>query len=163
MQLDQFWQFVETAKAKAGSDTEARVDGLRAVLSGLSPAELQSFQNHYDRLICLAYRWDLWAAAYIINGGCGDDGFRYFRDWLISEGRSVFEAALKDPDSLADLPHVDPAELEAFNYVAYELYEQKGAGKLAFDYSTESPEPAGTPWDEDKVGNLFPRLDAKYA
>lgn len=162
MQLDQFWQFVEAAKAKAGSETEARVEALRAVLGALSPAELQSFQNHYDRLICLAYRWDLWAA-YIINGGCGDDGFRYFRDWLISEGRSVFEGALKDPESLADLSHIDPAELEAFNYVAYELYEQKGAGKLAFDYSTESPEPAGTPWDEDEVGKLFPRLDAQYA
>ena len=163
MQLDQFWQFVEAAKAKADGNTEARVDALRDVLSGLGPAELQSFQNHYDRLICLAYRWDLWGAAYIINGGCGDDGFRYFRDWLISEGKSVFEAALKDPDSLADLPHVDPAELEAFNYVAHELYEQKGAGKLAFDHSAESPEPAGSPWDEDEVGSLFPRLDAKYA
>ena len=46
MQLDRFWQLVELAKAKAGSDTEARVDGLRAVLGGLDPAELQSFQNH---------------------------------------------------------------------------------------------------------------------
>ena len=163
MQLDQFWQFVEAAKAKAGSDTEARVDALRAVLGDLGPAELQSFQNHYDRQIAIAYRWDLWAAAYIINGGCSDDGFRYFRDWLISQGRSVFEVALKDPDTLADLPHIDPAELEAFGYVAFELHEQKGAGKLVFDYSTESPEPAGTPWEEDEVGGLFPKLDAKYA
>lgn len=163
MQLDRFWQLVEAAKAKAGSDTEARVEALRAALGGLSPAELQSFQNRYAQLICAAYRWDLWAAAYIINGGCSDDGFRYFRDWLISEGQSVFEAALKDPESLADLPHVDPAELEAFGYVASELYEQKGVGKLKFDYAAESPEPAGTPWDEDDVGNLFPRLDAKYA
>jgi hypothetical protein len=162
MQLDQFWQFVEMAKAKADGDTEARVDALRSVLSGLSPAELQSFQNHYDRLIAMAYRWDLWAAAYIINGGCSDDGFRYFRDWLISEGRSTFENALKDPDSLADLPHVDPAELESFGYVVSELYEQKGGGKLAF-VSTESPEPAGTPWEEDEVGSLLPRLDEKYA
>ena len=163
MQLDQFWQFVEAAKAKAGSDTEARVDALHTVLGSLSPVELQSFQNHYERQMATAYRWDLWAAAYIINGGCSDDGFCYFRDWLISEGRSVFEAALKDPDSLADLPHIDPAELEAFGYVAFELYEQKGSGKLAFDYSNESAEPAGTPWDEDEVGKLFPRLDAKYA
>lgn len=163
MELDRFWQFVEAAKAKAGGDTEARVDALGAVLGSLSPAELQSFQNHYERQMATAYRWDLWAAAYIINGGCSDDGFCYFRDWLISEGRSVFEAALKDPDLLADLPHIDPAELEAFGYVAFELHEQKGAGKLALDYSNESAEPAGTPWDENEVGSLFPRLDAKYA
>jgi hypothetical protein len=104
----------------------------------------------------------LWAAAYIINGGCSDDGFRYFRDWLISEGRSVFERALKDPGSLADLPHVDPADLELFGYVALELFEKKGAGELDRDFSTEGAEPAGEPWEEATVGALFPKLSAKY-
>lgn len=114
-------------------------------------------------MIAAAYRWDLWAAAYIINGGCSDDGFRYFRDWLISEGRSVFEKALKDPDSLADLPHVDPAELESFGYVALDLHEEKGAGRMPRSAAVEEREPAGEPWDEDAVGDLLPRLDAKYA
>ena len=163
MELDQFWRFVEAAKAKAGNDTEARVDGLRAVLGVLSPAELQSFQDHYDQLIAMSYRWDLWAGAYIINGGCSDDGFRYFRDWLISEGRSVFEAALKDPDSLADLPHIDPAELESFGYVALDLHEEKGAGAMRREFSGEAGDPAGEPWNEEAVGELLPRLDAKYA
>lgn len=163
MQLDQFWQFIETAKARAGDDTEARVDALRAVLSGLGAAELQSFQNHYDGLIAASYRWDLWAAAYIINGGCSDDGFRYFRDWLISEGRSVFEKALKDPDSLADLPHIDPAELESFGYVALDLHDEKKAGLMQRDLSGESGDPAGEAWSEEAVGELLPRLDAKYA
>lgn len=163
MQIDQFWQLVDTAKAKAGDDTEARVDALQSVLAGLPPAELQSFQDQYDQQIRASYRWDLWAAAYIINGGCSDDGFRYFRDWLISEGRAVFEAALKDPDSLADLPHVDPAELESFGYVALDLYEENAAGRMPRDPLGEEGEPAGEPWDEDTVGNLLPRLDAEYA
>lgn len=163
MQIDQFWQFIDAAKAKAGADTEARVDALHAVLSDLTPEALRSFQSHYDRQIEASYRWDLWAAAYIINGGCSDDGFRYFRDWLISEGRSVFDKALKDPDSLADLPHIDPAELESFGYVALDLYEEKGAGRMPRDPSGENGDPAGEPWDEDAVGDLLPRLDAKYA
>lgn len=163
MQIEQFWQFVETAKTNAGSDTEARVDALHAVLGALSPAELQSFQSHYDRQIAAAYRWDLWAAAYIINGGCSDDGFRYFRDWLISEGGRVFEKALKDPDSLADLPHVDPAELESFGYVALDLHEEKGAGRMPRSAAVDEGDPAGEPWDEDTVGALLPRLDAEYA
>jgi hypothetical protein len=163
MNIDAFWKFIDSAKQMADEDTDARVDALRSVLGGLTAADLQSFQNHYDQLIGASYRWDLWAAAYIINGGCSDDGFRYFRDWLISEGRPVFEAAMKDPDSLADLPNVDPAELESFGYVVAELYEQKGAGKLKRDFATESAEPSGASWNEDDVGRLFPRLDAKYA
>lgn len=163
MDIDRFWKFVEAAKAQAGGDTEARVVALYAALGGLSPAELQSFQSHYDQLIAASYRWDLWAAAYIINGGCSDDGFRYFRDWLISEGRVVFEKALKDPDSLADLPHVDPAELESFGYAALDLYEEKGAGRMPRGAVVDEGDPAGEPWDEDAVGGLLPRLDAKYA
>ena len=163
MHIDQFWQFIDTAKAKAGPGTEARVDALRSVLGDLGPSDLQSFQNHYDQQIRASYRWDLWAAAYIINGGCSDDGFRYFRDWLISEGRTVFEKALKDPDSLADLPHIDPAELESFGYVVLDLYEEKGMGKLGRDFAREDGDPAGETWEEDAVGDLLPRLDAKYA
>ena len=163
MTIDEFWQFVDAAKDAAGSDPDARVGALQSVLGNLNADELQSFQNHYDQQIRVSYRWDLWAAAYIMKGGCSDDGFRYFRDWLISEGRSVFERALKDPDSLADLPHVDPAELESFNYVALKLHEQMGAGELERDFSTEGAEPAGEPWEEENVGSLLPRLDAKYA
>ena len=163
MNADDFWKFIERAKQGGGTDTDARPGALKSVLSGLAAGELQSFQNHYDQQIVISYRWDLWAAAYIINGGCSDDGFRYFRDWLISEGRSVFEEALKDPDTLAELPHVDPADLEQFGYVALELYAQKGAGELDRDFSTEGAEPAGTPWNEEDVGSLLPHLDAKYA
>jgi hypothetical protein len=30
---------------------------------------------------------DQWGAAYLANGGCSDDGFDYFRGWLIGQGR----------------------------------------------------------------------------
>jgi hypothetical protein len=44
---------------------------------------------------------DQWGAAYLANGGCSDDGFDYFRGWLIGQGRKVYETVLADPDSLA--------------------------------------------------------------
>jgi hypothetical protein len=163
MNADEFWKFIDSAKQNAGPDTDARPGALQSLLASLTAEELQSFQNHYDQQIRISYRWDLWAAAYIINGGCSDDGFRYFRDWLISEGRSTFERALQNPDSLADLPHVDPADLESFGYVALELYEKNGTAELDRDFSTEGAEPAGTPWNEEEVGSLLPQLDAKYA
>ena len=94
MTLDAFWQLIEAEKDSAGADVEARVHALRSVLSGLSGDELQAFQNHFDRQVSESYRWDLWAAAYIINGGCSDDGFIDFRYWLISEGREIFQNSL---------------------------------------------------------------------
>ena len=60
-------------------------------------------------LMADSYRTPLWAAAYVINGGCSDDGFDYFRGWLIVQGRQVFERAVADPDALADLAVIPPA------------------------------------------------------
>ena len=162
MEIDRFWQLIERALRAGGDDPDARVDALRAELSGLTPPELQSFQNHYDQLLVRAYRWDLWGAAYVINGGCSDDGFRYFRDWLISEGRETYEAALLDPESLAALPKVESAENELYGYVALELFEEAGAGELDRDFSTEGADPAGERWEEDAVSAMYPRLAEKY-
>ncbi|MFL6076856.1 MAG: DUF4240 domain-containing protein [Mycobacteriales bacterium] len=36
-----------------------------------------------------SYQGDLWGAAYLINGGASDDGFDYFRGWLIARTRGV--------------------------------------------------------------------------
>src|SRR5262249_30250499 len=132
-------------------------------LSGLPATELESFQRHYDEQIRRSYHWDLWGAAFVMNGGCSDDGFRYFRDWLVSEGRATFEAALGNPESLAGMDRVDVAELELFGYVALELFGEKGAGELDRDFSTEAAEPAGEAWEEADLGRLFPRLTAKYS
>jgi Protein of unknown function (DUF4240) len=61
------------------------------------------FQSRLNGLKWRAGRADLWGAAFILNGGCSDDGFNDFRGWLIAQGRTVYEAALENPDSLADI------------------------------------------------------------
>jgi hypothetical protein len=124
MEISDFWRIIAAARSARGNDRDSRVEALRERLADLPPRELQSFQNHYDSLITRAYRWDLWGAAYIINGGCSDDGFRYFRDWLISEGEEAYQAALADPESLAKLRRIPLAENELFGNVAFELFEE---------------------------------------
>jgi hypothetical protein len=164
MDINKFWQIVEAARDAAGADGDARVGALRERLSALPPAELQDFQDHYDLLHDRAYRWDLWAAAYIMNGGCSDDGFHYFRDWLISEGRQTYEAALRDPESLADLGRVEMVQNESYGYVASELFDEAGAGEIELGRLVPegSSEPAGERWYEDAVNSIYPRLAAKY-
>jgi hypothetical protein len=118
MDDDRFWAFVGAARDAAGDDVEDRVGGLEQVLLNHAPDEVVEFQHKYDELLARAFRRDLWGAAYLMNGGCSDDGFRHFRDWLISEGEAVYEAALADPQSLADVAQDEEFELESFGYVA---------------------------------------------
>lgn len=162
MQEQAFWDIVAKARQAAGADVEARVEALRSELEPLSTASIQAFQGKYDEMIHRANRWDLWGAAYLMNGGCSDDGFRYFCHWLISEGRVVFDAALADPDSLVEVPRMEYFDLELYAYVALEVFEAKGAGELERDFSIELAEPAGARWTEEQLPSLLPRLAAVY-
>jgi hypothetical protein len=160
---DRFWSFIAAARDAAGDDVDDRVSGLEQVLLTQHPDDVTAFQNKYDELLARAYRWDLWGAAYLINGGCSDDGFRYFRDWLISEGEAVFEAALADADSLADVAQDGEFELESFGYVAAEVYEQMTDAPLPRGSVTDPASPIGQEWDEDDLPALFPRLARRFA
>ena len=156
-----FWEIIEEVK-KASANKDERPDVLRVALEKLSPDEIQSFKETYIAQVYAAYTWPLWGAAYVMNGGCSDDCFDYFRDWLISEGQAVYQAALTDPEKLADLPRVEEVELEEFRYVADEVYEQKADRTMEPTYPPFPGEPAGEPWDEDTVDKLFPKLTALY-
>ena len=157
-----FWAIVQEAN-EAASSCEERPDALRAVLEKLAPEDIQAFHEQYIATVYAAYSWPLWGAAYVINGGCSDDGFDYFRDWLISEGQTVFEAALANPESLADLDDApDEFELETFRYVAGEVFEAKAGRAMDARLPPFPGEPTGEPWDEDTVDKQYPRLAEKY-
>ena len=89
MQGDKFWQIVKRA-AESDHDPDAHAEVLRAELRKLSLQEIISFEVAFRRYLNEAYTWDLWGAAYVIHGGCSDDGFEYFRRWLVSRGRDVY-------------------------------------------------------------------------
>ena len=78
MNVDSFWKLNE------GLPPGNAEDQLRERLAALSQEEVVAYQEHFDRAFGLAYQWNLWAAAYVIEGGCSDDGFTNFRYGLIS-------------------------------------------------------------------------------
>lgn len=156
-----FWEIIEDAKSASSSRYE-RPGTLRAALEKLSPDEIQGFQEAYIAQVDEAYTWPLWGAAYVMNGGCSDDCFDYFRDWLISEGKSVYAAAVKNPETLAELTGTDEFELEEFRYVADEVYEAKTGRAMQPNYREYPNDPSGEAWDEDTVDKLYPKLAAKY-
>jgi hypothetical protein len=162
MDESRFWSLIDAARSRAGDSEGARPSLLRTALAALPAAEIQAFQRLYDVALAHANRWDLWGAAYLMNGGCSDDGFRYFRDWLISEGRDTWQRALADPDSLADFPVRNEFELEAFGYAAQEAYAEHSDKELARDPCGEG-EPEGRAWIEDELPALLPRLAARFS
>src|SRR5262249_54204564 len=107
-------------------------------------------------------RWDLWAAAYILQGGCSDDGFIDFRCWLISMGREVYDGAHADVESLASVAADDPqyTSFEDFGRVAREVYEDRAGADMPAGTSPEPAEPAGERWEEDgdELRRRWPRL-----
>ncbi len=161
MTTDTFWDIIESARAE-DSEPDSVAASVQSKLEELPLSEVLGFNEELDRRRAESYRWDLWAVAYIVNGGCSDDGFEYFRAWLIAKGRSYFEAALADPVRAADEAEFDANECEDMLYVASSVYRDrtgdypKGSG-VAFPTS-----PIGDPWDEDDVDSLFPELKDRF-
>ncbi|HEX4611245.1 MAG TPA: DUF4240 domain-containing protein [Urbifossiella sp.] len=98
----EFWDHVRAARPRR-YDPDAHAEALAGRLAKLPEGEILDFVHHWAAASARAYRRDLWAAAYLINAGCSDDGFQYFRWWLVLQGRETFDAALVDPDTLADI------------------------------------------------------------
>ena len=116
MDEDRFWDIIAKACRSDVSCSEEWGDELEAALRCFRPDEIIEWNHIFDRLAAQAYTVDLWGAAYIINGGASDDGFYYFRCWLIGMGQEVYEAAIANPDSLANVvdPQID-AEAEIYS------------------------------------------------
>lgn len=162
MQNENFWELIHNSKVGA-NDCGEQADNLSQLLSDLEPPEIVSFDEHLNRKLIDSYRWDLWAVAYIINGGASDDGFLYFRGWLIAQGKDYFEAALSDPESAANNAIVGAFnECEDILYVARQAYEEKTEDEIPTTLS-EPSEPTGESWQEDNVEQKFPKIAAKFA
>ncbi|MFD9127647.1 DUF4240 domain-containing protein [Kitasatospora sp. NPDC059571] len=111
MDTQQYWDLIDEARRTAtdAADAGAVAERAAALLAARPRAEILGAQQAFWDLMADSYRAELWAAAYLVNGGCSDDGFEYFRGWLVLQGREVFERAVAEPDSLAALPAVRTA------------------------------------------------------
>ncbi|MEO1544120.1 MAG: DUF4240 domain-containing protein [Pseudomonadota bacterium] len=165
-----FWAIIEEA-AKSAHDPDAHMSALHGELTKLTPDQVASFQVAFMEHTAKAYTWDLWGAAFVVHGGCSDDGFEYFRYWLVSRGRDVFEQAMRDVDGLADLdPPTGPYdawEFEGIAYIAERAWKDVGGtGRFAavVGIPTLPDEPAGDPFeeDEDHLKHRFPKLWLRF-
>jgi hypothetical protein len=184
--IDTWWDLIERARVAAGDradDRDRPDDPLFRLVQDLvadRPAEeIIEFQRRFVQVRDSAYRNPLWGAAHLIEGGCGDDGFRDFRAGLVLQGRERFTRAVADPDSLADLPVVvrmateDAGWLgcEDMNFAARTAYARREGEIDTFDAAVKAsaearrPEPLGAAWDFDDEAATrarLPRLAALF-
>jgi hypothetical protein len=163
-----FWKIIEDAYRPEPVD---HFESLMGRLRELKWFEVVEFQARFDEAIAAANLILLWGAAHLINGGCSDDGFRDFRVWLVGRGRHAYEAALKNPDTLADILDGDPVDGFGLDAAALRVYEEK-TGISDFyerldreEKDSPPPPPEGEDFDFDDPEELkkrYPRLCHLY-
>jgi hypothetical protein len=167
MDEERFWKIIAQACRSDPRKAEQWDGRLQTALVKLDPDEIIEWDHIFDRLAARAYTVDLWGAAYLINGGASDDGFYYFRCWLIGMGHDVYEAAVANPDSLAAAA-VQGIDAEAEIYAAAHQAWMAVTGRPDTDpypARTERTELRGEEWDFDddaEVRRRLPRLAAMY-
>jgi hypothetical protein len=177
MNTQQFWQLIEEARRAVADPADCRdvAAAAASLLSTYSSGEIIAAEHVLSELLADSYKSSLWAAAYVINWGCSDDAFDYFRGWLIVQGREVFERSVAEPDVLADLPVIRAAarmaaalECEDALYIARRAYEAATGGELPDDtYPNQHPKLDDRGWqfdfdDRTQMKRRMPQLTALF-
>ena len=112
---DDYWQLIGYLYKRHAEDTEAYFAEAEEILSAMSPESAARFAQ-YSGLYCWAADECIWLdmACKAINDYVSDDTALYFNLWVISRGKQVLLAAMKDPDSLSELSYLpfDEASFE---------------------------------------------------
>ena len=134
---DTFWQFIEEAKEQCGQDMDAEICWLKAGLLRMQPEQVLKFHAIMHGYQEAAYKYGLWTAASLLMDGCTDDLFIDFRAWLIAQGKTVYMAALENPDSLAEVEQYGDCEFEMLSYVGNDAYVELTGRDVYEDYTAE--------------------------
>ncbi len=167
MELQEFWEIIEKSKQSAGTDQQAQYDAIKEMLSQMLVEEIMDFERHFQELQSTSWLNVLWGAAYLINGGCSDDCFDYFRSWLVAQGKDVFEKAVENPDSLADYEEAeeDKVEFEDLLYLSNRVYKEKIGENLPDSVYVTVYGSSGEDWDfddENEMKKRYPKLCTKF-
>lgn len=167
-----FWELIQRTRVGAGGDPKQQEARLRRELESLNPTQIAAFGKRFSMYVHDAYHWDLWGAAYVIGGGCSDDGFWDFRAWLVSQGEDTYKAAIADPESLLDVVDKDDPDRNWLRFLDPSMFvwgEKMGKGELGLDEypgtvgSNLGDEPAGEQWEEDEdLARRYPTLWEKF-
>ncbi|SFR71265.1 Protein of unknown function [Agromyces sp. CF514] len=158
----EFYALIDAARdGTAPESPSADPDSLFELLSERTDGEVEAFAREFRRQLVRLNRWSVWDAGYAASGGLSDDGFHYFRSWLIGKGAAVVELALADPDRLVPYLDTDELENELIEYVPLDVLDERGVEvDPVADVEQTDGEPAGEQFDEETSEERHPKLTA---
>ncbi|MGC4983238.1 DUF4240 domain-containing protein [Streptomyces sp. DT193] len=176
MDAEEFWNLIERARGMAVdlADVEDIAEQATVLLAGYAPRDILGAERVLQELMAASDRAPLRAAAWVISGDspCFDEGFDYFRGWLIAQGREVFEGVVAHADRLAGLPEISASAPEGIEPdgeeilgIARDAYERATGAELPEDAVTLDHPVVGPDHDFDdreRTAALLPRLTALY-
>lgn len=121
---ESYWAIVEKSIQETTNQEDQEIF-LISEIEKLSPKEMVGFRLRTDKLLFDSYASNLWCANYIISNGAADDGFDYFRCWLISRGKEAYYKVKENPDYLVNLVGNEPQvyDFEGFWHVAISAFK----------------------------------------
>jgi hypothetical protein len=165
-----FWNIIEQTRSYSKTDEEF-INKLTTNIEEYDLQDISEFEAILRKLIIKADHYNVMAAEKIIQGVVSDDPFIYFRCWLISQGKQVYESAINNPDNLAQIvKKKQRTDLEELLYVATNAYKKK-TGKeedetfprdvcisKGLDYDMPKDPTKGKDWKEKDLPKMYPNL-----
>jgi hypothetical protein len=139
----------------------------------MSPLDIIEFGRLMREAVVEAYDERLWAAACMINEGCGDDSFSDFCHWLVFQGEQVYEKVLAETDSLSEINIPTPEVIFDTGFrigsAAFDAYKMKVGTN---DFSERVGILPQSAWrlknegivgeEEEFIKNIIPKLYDKF-
>ena len=168
-----FWSLIEQSRAESKTRPKQIFQILQEKLASFSGDEILRFDHILHEILRFGYRSNMLAAATIINVSSELDELNEFEAFIIMQGKEVWDQALKNPDSLADLEIEDEAKCPELLEIPEKAYEQ-ATGEEDFemvhvDYQPQNLIGKLELWQDEKgkvdkvkLKSLLPRLYAKW-
>lgn len=124
MDKNQFWELIEKIRKENSDGSQSEItEKMCNELAKRAPTEIIEWTLILQTYMAAAERNDLRMAASALGADMSGCQFEDFLAWLISQGREVYMAAIKEPDSLANLsiPGIEMHN-ETFASSGYEAY-----------------------------------------
>ena len=154
--FDEFWALIDRAR---GNGWRAGERAFRRELSKLDDKALLEMHRCLQRLLDVARDNVLLSATSLLRGDMSDDAFLHCEGGVVSFGRPAYEAALMDPDTLADIDKVDNRiAYEGFQNIPGDILRDRGLEVATKSGRAKRPKYSRRRIPEAEWPRLFPRL-----